>query len=129
MQADVALTARLVVSDALTALRAPMLSRRFQRAIATAPSPVKVNVGAGTVVLPGWLNTDVLWRSEMYLDLTRPWPVPPESIDRIYADNVMRALLPSESQGCAALLLPGAPPRRCDPPRDTRPGAHGPGIP
>lgn len=89
MQADVVLTARLVVSDTLTALRAPVLSRRFQRAVANSPSPVKVNVGAGTVVLPGWINTDVLWRSGMYLDLTRPWPVPPESIDRIYADNVI----------------------------------------
>jgi predicted SAM-dependent methyltransferase len=89
MQADVVLTARLLVSDTLTTLRAPMLSRRFQRAVANSPSPVKVNVGAGTVVLPGWINTDVLWRSEMYLDLTRPWPVPPQSIDRIYGDNVI----------------------------------------
>jgi predicted SAM-dependent methyltransferase len=89
VQADVALTARLVVSDTLTALRAPMLSRRFQRAVANSTGPVKVNVGAGTVVLPGWINTDVHWRSDMYLDLTRPWPVPPESIDRIYGDNVI----------------------------------------
>lgn len=50
---------------------------------------MKVNVGAGTVVLPGWINTDVLWRSDMYLDLTKPWPVPTESIDRIYGDNVI----------------------------------------
>jgi len=89
VQADVALTARLVISDTLTALRAPILSRRFQRAVASSSSPVKVNAGAGTVVLPGWLNTDVGWRSEMYLDLTRPWPVPPASIGRIYADNVI----------------------------------------
>jgi predicted SAM-dependent methyltransferase len=89
VQADVALTVRLLVSDTLTALRAPMLSRRFRRAVADSASPVKVNVGAGTVVLPGWINTDVLWRSGMYLDLTKPWPVPPESIDRIYGDNVI----------------------------------------
>lgn len=25
----------------------------------------------------------------MYLDLTKPWPVPPGSIDRIYGDNVI----------------------------------------
>jgi predicted SAM-dependent methyltransferase len=89
---DVAQTARLLVSDALTAVRAPVLSRRFQRAITAAiagPGPVQVNVGAGTVVLPGWINTDVMWRGDMYLDLTRPWPVPSESVDRIYADNVI----------------------------------------
>jgi predicted SAM-dependent methyltransferase len=89
---DVAQTARLLVSDALTAVRAPVLSRRFQRAAAAAAAsadPVQVNVGAGTVVLPGWINTDVMWRGDMYLDLTRPWPVPPQSVDRIYADNVI----------------------------------------
>jgi predicted SAM-dependent methyltransferase len=89
---DVAQTARLLVSDALTAVRAPVLSRRFQRAAAAAAAstdPVQVNVGAGTVVLPGWINTDVMWRGDMYLDLTRPWPVPSQSVDRIYADNVI----------------------------------------
>ncbi|HEX3731483.1 MAG TPA: hypothetical protein VHU91_00960 [Mycobacteriales bacterium] len=89
MSVDLAQTARLLVSDLLTTVRAPMLSRRFQQAAATATGPVKVNVGAGTVILPGWINTDVLWRSDMYLDLTRPWPVPPGSIDRIYGDNVI----------------------------------------
>jgi predicted SAM-dependent methyltransferase len=89
MSVDLAQTARLLVSDLLTTVRSPMLSRRFQQAVAAATEPVKVNVGAGTVILPGWINTDVLWRSDMYLDLTKPWPVPPGSIDRIYADNVI----------------------------------------
>lgn len=89
MSADVAQTARLVVSDVLTALRAPLLSRRFQQAARAAASQVKVNVGAGTVILPGWINTDVHWRSAMYLDLTKAWPVPPDTIDRIYGDNVI----------------------------------------
>jgi len=89
MSVDLAQTARLLVSDFLTTVRAPMLSRRFQQAVATAPGPVRVNAGAGTVVLPGWINTDVAWRSGMYLDLTKPWPVPPGSVDRIYADNVI----------------------------------------
>ena len=89
MSVDLAQTARLMVSDFLTTVRAPVLSRRFQQAVATASGPVWVNVGAGTVVLRGWINTDVRWRSDMYLDLTKPWPVPPGSVDRIYADNVI----------------------------------------
>ena len=89
MNVDVAQTARLLISDGLTAVRAPVLSRRFQRAVSGAAGPVKVNVGAGTVVLAGWINTDVLWRSAMYLDLTKPWPIPQMSIARIYADNVI----------------------------------------
>jgi predicted SAM-dependent methyltransferase len=89
MKAEFTHAARMSASQAITAVRAPLLSRRFQRAVTSAPPPVRVNVGAGTVRLPGWVNTDVLWRSEMYLDLLRPWPVATESIDRIYGDNVI----------------------------------------
>jgi predicted SAM-dependent methyltransferase len=89
MRAELAEAARSVVNDSLTAVRAPLLSRRFQRAVATMPSPVLVNVGAGNVRLEGWVNTDIAWWSQMYLDLTKPWPVPPGSVDRIYGDNVI----------------------------------------
>lgn len=111
MTVDLAQTARLLVSDLLTAVRSPALSRRFQQAVATATGPVKVNVGAGTVVLPGWINTDVLWRSGMYLDLTKPWPVPAASIDRIYADNVIEHFSLRTARDvlrhCYAALRPG----------------------
>jgi predicted SAM-dependent methyltransferase len=111
MSVDLAQTARLLVSDLLTTVRAPMLSRRFRQAVATATGPVKVNVGAGTVVLPGWINTDVLWRSDMYLDLTGPWPVPAGSIDRIYGDNVIEHFSLQAAREvlrhCYAALRPG----------------------
>jgi predicted SAM-dependent methyltransferase len=35
------------------------------------------------------LNTDIHWRSRLYLDLTKPWPVPKASVARVYADNVI----------------------------------------
>lgn len=89
MRAEITEAARSVVNDTFTAIRAPLLSRRFQRAVAAMPAPVRVNVGAGNVRLDEWINTDVVWWSEMYLDLTRPWPVPPGSIDRIFGDNVI----------------------------------------
>jgi predicted SAM-dependent methyltransferase len=78
-----------IAHEVLTGIRAPLLSRRFQRAVAEEPPLVKVNVGSGNVYLDGWINTDVTWRSHMYLDLTRPWPVQAGSIDRIYGDNVI----------------------------------------
>jgi predicted SAM-dependent methyltransferase len=31
------------------------------------PPPVRVNVGAGSVRLDRWINTDVVWWSDMYL--------------------------------------------------------------
>jgi predicted SAM-dependent methyltransferase len=111
MQVDLTQTTRLLVSDFLTMVRAPILTHRFQRAVATATAPVKVNVGAGSVVLPGWINTDVLWQSTMYLDLTRPWPVPAGSIDRIYGDNVIEHFSLEAAREvlrhCYAALRPG----------------------
>jgi predicted SAM-dependent methyltransferase len=78
-----------VAHQALTSLRAPLLSRNFQHAVAAESQLVKVNVGAGSVPLAGWINTDVGWRTVNYLDLTKPWPVPAGSVDRIYGDNVI----------------------------------------
>jgi predicted SAM-dependent methyltransferase len=89
MYAEIRACGRALVQETLTAVRAPLLSRRFQRAVAAETQLVKVNVGAGNVHLDSWINTDVTWWSPMYLDLTKPWPVPPGSIDRIYGDNVI----------------------------------------
>src|ERR1039457_3169728 len=89
MRTELRTAASTVVYETLAAVRAPLLSRRFQRAVASAPGPVNVNIGAGKVRVPGWINTDVTWSSQVYLDATKPWPVPQGSIDRIYGDNVI----------------------------------------
>jgi predicted SAM-dependent methyltransferase len=89
MYAEMRVCAESIAHDMLTAFRAPLLSRRFQKAVAVEPELVKVNIGAGNVHLDGWINTDIAWRLPMYLDLTKPWPVPPGSVDRIYGDNVI----------------------------------------
>lgn len=89
MQTEIRACLYAMFHETLTAVRKPLLSHRFQRAVATEPGLVQVNVGAGTVHLDAWINTDVAWRLPMYLDLTRPWPVPPGRVDRIYADNVI----------------------------------------
>jgi predicted SAM-dependent methyltransferase len=89
MYTEIRTCAQAMAHEMLTAVRAPLLSRRFQKAVAAEPQLVKVNVGAGNVHLDGWINTDVAWRLPMYLDIAKPWPVPPGSVDRIYADNVI----------------------------------------
>jgi len=89
MRDEIQAALHAVVNDALVAVRSPLASRRFGKAVATSVGLVMVNVGAGEAPQDGWINTDVAWWSPMYLDLTRPWPVPPGSVDRIYADNVI----------------------------------------
>jgi predicted SAM-dependent methyltransferase len=89
MYTEIKVCLQSIAHQTLTALRAPLLSRRFLRAVAAEPKLVKVNVGAGSVPLEGWINTDVGWRTSNYLDLTKPWPLSPGSVDRIYGDNVI----------------------------------------
>ena len=89
MRNEIQAAAHAIINDTLVAVRAPFLSRRFQKAVAETTGLVKVNVGAGETRLHGWIDTDVSWWSDMYLDLTKPWPVPAGTVDRIYADNVI----------------------------------------
>jgi predicted SAM-dependent methyltransferase len=89
MRKEIQLAIDAVVGGTLVAVRSPLTSRRFGKAVTTAPGLVKVNVGAGEAPLAGWINTDVAWWFPIYLDITRPWPIPYESVDRIYADNVI----------------------------------------
>jgi predicted SAM-dependent methyltransferase len=72
---------------ALSLLNRPQGRRRLRSALA-APSPVKVNIGAGATRLDGWVNTDIMWRAEAYLDLLRPWPTS-GGVDYVYGDNVI----------------------------------------
>jgi predicted SAM-dependent methyltransferase len=69
----------------------PSKKRRFRRDFekAQAAGQVNVNVGSGGKPLPGWINCDVVWRGESYLDATKSWPVPAGSVHAIYADNVI----------------------------------------
>ena len=62
---------------------------RLRVAVATTRVPVKVSFGAGTVALPGWIDTDLTWRARFCLDATRPWPVDAGSVDFVYADQVI----------------------------------------
>src|SRR5665213_2067855 len=78
-------TGGLVLNHAV----APVGSRRFQVAMRGTGRPIRLNIGCGPAPLPGWVNCDTHWRTGVYLDITRPWPVAAGSVDVIYADNVI----------------------------------------
>jgi predicted SAM-dependent methyltransferase len=65
--------------------------RRFRAEFdrARAAGSVQVNIGAGRKPVEGWINTDVVWQGKVYLDATRPWPIPAGSVHFVYADNVI----------------------------------------
>ena len=62
----------------------------------------KLQIGAGTVDYPGWLNTDIEPSSEqVYLDATKPFPLPDGSIQYIFGEHVIEHL--SYDDGLAML--------------------------
>jgi predicted SAM-dependent methyltransferase len=53
----------------------------------------KLQLGAGTVNLPGWLNTDIEpRRDQVYLDAAGRFPIPDQSIDYIFAEQLIEHL-------------------------------------
>jgi predicted SAM-dependent methyltransferase len=64
-------------------------SFRAQYEAARRAGLVRVNIGSGRKPVTGWINTDIVWQADAYLDVTKPWPVPAGSVDCIYADNVI----------------------------------------
>jgi ubiquinone/menaquinone biosynthesis C-methylase UbiE len=48
----------------------------------------KLQLGAGTNVLPGWFNTDYFPRDAVYfMDVTKPFPVPDASFNFIFSEH------------------------------------------
>ncbi len=68
----------------------------YQRARET--GTVRVNIGSGRRPAPGWINTDVVRQGRIYLDATLPWPVEPETVDLVYADNVIEHITLAQTQ-------------------------------
>jgi predicted SAM-dependent methyltransferase len=75
----------------------------------------KLQLGSGSNVYDGWLNTDVIdfrrRREVVYLDATRRFPLPDSSFDRVFTEHMIEHL--SYEQGvtclreCQRVLKPG----------------------
>jgi predicted SAM-dependent methyltransferase len=73
----------------IAAERTPGLVREYMDA-----HPIrKLQIGAGGVDYPGWLNTDFEpGPDEVYLDLTKPFPIPDGSIQYVFGEHVIEHL-------------------------------------
>ncbi|MDT0202567.1 methyltransferase domain-containing protein [Nocardioides sp. AE5] len=88
----------------------PVAKRRITRTLADAARPIKLEIG-GTAKRPGWVVTNVSALARNYLDATVTWPLEDDSVEFVYADNVIehiplaagRAML-AEAKRC---LRPG----------------------
>ena len=76
--------------------------RKMRRYLATA-RPAKLQIGSGHNLLAGWLNT-TLYPFEpgtVFLDASRPFPLPADSLDYVFSEHVIEHLEFDE----AALML------------------------
>jgi predicted SAM-dependent methyltransferase len=73
----------------------------------------KLQIGAYKNPLPGWLNTDIciLKPSVVYMDATKPFPLPSSSFDYVYSEHVIEHLPYQDGmfmlQECLRILRPG----------------------
>ncbi len=75
---------------------------RMMQAYLSGHSVRKLQIGAGSVNYPGWLNTDIEPSGEqVYLDATKPFPLPDGSIQYIFGEHVIEHL--SYEDGLAML--------------------------
>ena len=74
-------------------------SRTVARYLASTGEP-KLQIGTGPLSLEGWLNSDLI-SAEIYLDLTRPLPLPDASFAYVFGEHLIEHL----SEGDVERLL------------------------
>jgi predicted SAM-dependent methyltransferase len=65
-------------------------NRRLVQSYLAEHPVARLHIGCGDNELPGWLNTELCpRRSQVYLDATRPFPLPDNCIDVIYSEHMI----------------------------------------
>jgi SAM-dependent methyltransferase len=69
-------------------LNSPVAKVRLTRELARAGRPLKIELG-GITKRPGWVVTNVNAVTRLYLDATKRWPLEDDTVEYVYADNVI----------------------------------------
>lgn len=89
----------------------PVVTRPYlSRWLATA-HPKIVNLGGGSILFDRWLTADVTPRADVYMDLSKPLPLPDNSIDFVFSEEVIEHLERDAGRRmlaeCLRVLRPG----------------------
>ena len=82
---------------------------------------IKLQLGAGGNILPGWINTDInpLSPNVLHMDFTQRLPLEDNSVDRIYSEHTIEHVAYTEAvnslRECFRVLKPGGRIRICCP--------------
>ena len=79
-------------------LLGPPATRRKLRNWLASPSPLILNLGGGGLLAKEWLTADITPRADVYMDLSKPLPLPSRAIDGVYAEEVIEHLDRSAGQ-------------------------------
>lgn len=60
---------------------------------------MKLNIGAGSNNLTGWLNTDLNRSGAEHVDMTQPLPFASESVDFVFAEHTVEHISPAQAWG------------------------------
>lgn len=79
-----------------------------------------LNLGCQTNIISGWLNVDIMpFPGAIYMDASKPWPIPPESLDAILCEHMIEHVPKSAAKfvlrEAAKSLRPGSPIRLVTP--------------
>ena len=89
----------------------PIVTRRYLENWLSSPGPHILNLGGGSALSDRWLTADVTPRSDVFIDLTRPLPLPNDSIEVVYSEEVIEHLDRRTGLGmlteCVRVLKPG----------------------
>jgi len=69
---------------------------KLKRLMSDISSPKRLNLGCGPDRKEGWINADILIRSDYYIDVTKKLPFPDNSIDFIFSEHVIEHLTKQE---------------------------------
>jgi predicted SAM-dependent methyltransferase len=88
----------------------PISSRRARRLLRAA-GPVRLHLGCGFIYEPDWINVDMLGPNiDFAWDLSRPLPLPPDSVDAIFHQNIIEYFTLREAlrltEECRRILRP-----------------------
>ncbi|MBA3263340.1 MAG: methyltransferase domain-containing protein [Thermoleophilaceae bacterium] len=102
----------------LTMLLETFVFLRHQLTLATTArrelpaEPLRLNLGSGSDVRPGWLNIDFMGDADLLVDLRRPLPLHDRSAELAYSEHTLEHLdYPTDAEAflreCLRVLRPG----------------------
>jgi predicted SAM-dependent methyltransferase len=101
-----------IVADGARQRRWTALRNRIIREYFGANPVRKLQIGSGPVLTKGWLNSDIRprRRDQIFMDATKEFPFPDQSLDYILAEHVVQDLAYDETsqmlRECARVLRP-----------------------